>query len=79
MTSRAGTFPDRNGWKFRLVVGLLASIVLTGLGWAYVALGTHGERLSGLESTVPTIKEDVQDMKAWLRRVEDKLDRVLER
>lgn len=55
-----------------LLAGLLIAIALALSGWALATTVHHGERITRTETSVDGIK-------AWLRRVEEKLDRALER
>ena len=62
----------RNGVFVKWALGFLA-LVLIGLGgWAGKTLVDHGERISSAESQSAGLKE-------WLGRVEDKLDKALNR
>lgn len=56
----------------KLVNSVIVTALLSFVGWAGLSLVSHGERVAALEANQQTLTE-------WLGRVEEKLDRVLER
>jgi len=57
--------------KQMLIAGL-GAILLALFGWAGTSIISNGERLSAVEV-------DHKNLGAWLERLENKMDRVLER
>jgi hypothetical protein len=60
-----------NGTK-GLLLGILVAACLAISGWVLLTSVSHGERITATETRLDGIVP-------WLRRIDDKLDRVLER
>ena len=61
-----------NGVFVKWVIGLLSALSLGLAGWSGRTLITHGERITSVESSHV-------EFRGWLERVDQKLDRLLER
>lgn len=61
----------RNGWT-KIVIGIFTALSLALAGWSGRTLISHGERITSAEAHQENLRE-------WLERVEEKLDRALGR
>lgn len=56
------------------VIVVLLTTIIAGLGWVILQVISQGTRLAVLEARNNSIEKQFTDLKAWLQRIEDKLD-----
>lgn len=70
-------------WVGKTVAGaLITALIAGGLGWASHVSTTQGkqtEEIATLKESKRSVEKDIDDIKNTQRRMEDKLDRALER
>lgn len=70
-------------WVEKVIIGTLVAAAITGgLTWAQnlsSARTEHGKEIAVLKSEQTTMRRDITEIKDGQRRIEDKLDRVIER
>lgn len=70
-------------WVEKTIVGsLIAAGIAGGIAWAQnlsTASGEHGKDIAVLKNEQTTARRDITEIKVGQQRIEDKLDRLIER
>lgn len=65
-------------WVVQALLGVMLTSGVAWATWSTVTSWRHEVRISTTEDRVETTKDSITEIKASQRRVEDKLDRIIE-
>lgn len=66
-------------WLIQALIGIILTASVSWATWTTTTTNKHETRLTVVEEKVGNVKQDISEIKSGQRRIEDKLDRVIER